>query len=45
MPPNRTINALYCTLLHAAGAPREHFNLDNGLKEIDKPGPLGELLA
>ena len=44
-PGNRTINALYCTLLHAAGAPRAHFNLDGGLKEVDKPGPLGEFLA
>jgi uncharacterized protein DUF1552 len=42
---NRTINALYCTLLHAAGAPRDHFNLEGGLKEVDRPGPLPELLA
>jgi len=42
---NRTINALYCSLLHAAGAPRDHFNLDGGLKEIDRPGPLTEILA
>lgn len=42
---NRTINALYCTLLHAAGAPRDHFNLEGGLKEIDQHGPLAELLV
>jgi len=43
-PTNPTINALYCTLLHAAGAPREHFNLTGSNKEADKPGPLRELL-
>ena len=42
---NRSINALYCTLLHAAGAPREHFNLDGVRKTVDQPGPLDELLA
>jgi hypothetical protein len=42
---NRSINALYCTLLHAAGAPRDHFNLDGVRKTIDRPGPLDELLA
>jgi hypothetical protein len=42
---NRSINALYCTLLHAAGAPREHFNLDGVRKTVDTPGPLEELLA
>jgi len=42
---NRSINALYCTLLHAAGAPRDHFNLDGVRKTIDRHGPLGELLA
>jgi hypothetical protein len=42
---NRTINALYCSLLHAAGAPRDHFNLDGGLKEVDRPGPLQEILS
>ena len=26
-PSNPTINALYCTLLHAMGRPRETFNL------------------
>jgi hypothetical protein len=42
---NRSINALYCTLLHAAGAPCDHFNLDGLRKTIDRPGPLPELLA
>jgi arylsulfatase A-like enzyme len=41
----RSINALYCTLLHAAGDKREHFNLDGSRKSIDEPGPLSELLA
>lgn len=31
-PGNRSINALYCSLLHAAGRPREHFNLDGPLR-------------
>jgi hypothetical protein len=42
---NRSINALYCTLLHAAGAPCDHFNLDGPRKTIDTPGPLDELLV
>lgn len=42
---NRTINALYAALLHAVGAPRDRFNLTGGLKDIDQPGPLAELLA
>jgi len=41
---NPTINALYCTLLHAAGDPREHFNLSGPTRDIDRPGPLKELL-
>jgi hypothetical protein len=42
---NPTINALYCTLLHAAGAPRQHFNLTGSNKEDpDQHGPLKELL-
>lgn len=44
-PGNRSINALYCTLLHAAGAPCDHFNLDGARKKIDRPGPLDELLV
>lgn len=45
-PGNPTINALYNTLLHAVGDPREHFNLVGANK--DNPaqrGPLKELLA
>lgn len=43
---NPTINALYCTLLHAAGAPREHFNLSGSNKDDpDQYGPLKELLG
>ena len=42
---NRTINALYCTLLHAAGLKRDHFNLSGDYKKIDKHGPLPELLS
>jgi hypothetical protein len=41
----RSINAFYCTLLHAAGDKRAHFNLDGARKSIDEPGPLSELLA
>lgn len=44
-PGNRSINALYCTLLHAAGLPRDHFNLEGVLKNIDVSGPLSEVLA
>ena len=42
---SRTINALYATFLHAAGAPRDRFNLSGATKELDRPGPLPELLA
>jgi len=42
---NRSINAPYCTLLHAAEAPRDHFNLDGPRKTVGRPGPLDELLA
>jgi hypothetical protein len=41
---SRTVNALYATLLHAAGAPRDRFNLDGALKDLDRAGPLPELL-
>jgi hypothetical protein len=41
----RSINALYCALLHAAGAPKDHFNLDGGQRELDAHGPLPGLLA
>jgi hypothetical protein len=42
-PSNPTLNRLYCTLLHAAGAPRENFNLP--VSSLDENGPLAELLA
>jgi hypothetical protein len=43
---NPLINALYCTLLHAVGAPRDTFNRAPGLKEKSEQfGPLSELLA
>ena len=41
---NRSTNALYCSLLHAAGKPQAHFNLEGPTREVDKPGPLDELL-
>jgi hypothetical protein len=45
-PTNPTINALYCTLLHAVGAPREHFNLAGSNKEDpSQHGALKELLS
>lgn len=44
-PGNRSINALYCTLLHAAGKEVDHFNLDGGQRDLDKHGPIRELLA
>jgi hypothetical protein len=42
---SRTVNALYTTLLHASGAPRDRFNLEGALKDLDRAGPLPELLA
>ncbi len=43
---HRTMANLYCTLLHAAGKPRDKFGVaDIGLKDIDQTGPLSELLA
>lgn len=42
-PTNPTLNRLYCTLLHAAGAPRDHFNLT--VPGLDQHGPLSELLS
>jgi hypothetical protein len=42
-PTNPTLNRLYCTLLHAAGAPRENFNLL--VPGLDENGPLAELLT
>lgn len=42
---NPTINALYCTLLHAMGRPRDTFNLASGSNDDPaKYGPLAELL-
>jgi len=42
---NRSINALYCTLLHAAGSPRDQFNLEDGQRDLDKHGPLTDLMT
>jgi len=43
---HRTMAALYCTLLHAAGKPRDKFGVnDPGIKEANQSGVLGELLA
>ena len=43
---NPTINALYNTILHAVGDPREHFNLVGANKENPAHrGPLPELLT
>ena len=45
-PQHKTMANLYCTLLHAAGAPRDKFGVpDPGLKGCDQTGPLPELLA
>lgn len=44
-PKSRTINALYTTFLHAVGKPRDRFNLEGGLKDLDRPGPLPELMV
>jgi hypothetical protein len=43
LPDNPTLNRLYCTLLHAAGAPRDNFNLP--VANLDRNGPLTELLV
>lgn len=43
---HRTINALYNTLLHAAGAPRDDFGfMDPNLDEAMHRGPLSEFLV
>lgn len=43
---HRTMASLYCSLLHAAGKPRDKFGLaDPGLKDVDQTGPLAELLV
>ncbi len=42
---HRTLANFYCTLLHAAGALRDRFGVaDPGLKGINQPGPVSELL-
>ncbi|MDA0676932.1 MAG: DUF1552 domain-containing protein, partial [Chloroflexi bacterium] len=42
---SRSINALYCSLLHAAGDDRDHFNLDGPRIGMDRNGPLPELMS
>jgi len=43
---HRTMAALYCTLLHAAGKPRDKFGVyDPGIKEAEQSGVVNELLA
>jgi hypothetical protein len=43
---HRTMANLYCSLLHAAGKPRDKFGVpDVGLKDVDQTGPIAELLA
>ena len=43
----RPINDLYTTLLHAIGAPRDRFNMDNSTAGVhaSKAGPIEELMA
>ena len=41
----RTINALWASLLTAAGKKVDSFNLDVAPAGIDRPGPLDEILA
>lgn len=43
----RPINALYTTLLHAIGAPRDRFNMDKSIAGMHDPmvGPIEELMA
>ncbi len=47
MDGTRPVNALYTTLLHAIGAPRDRFNMDKGAaaKHDSKVGPIEELMA
>lgn len=45
-PAHRTTANLFCTLLHAAGKPRDKFGVaDPGLRDIDQTGVVSELLA
>jgi hypothetical protein len=43
----RPINALYATLLHAIGTPRDRFNLDKNAAGLydSTVGPIEQLLA
>ncbi|QDU92323.1 DUF1552 domain-containing protein [Lignipirellula cremea] len=41
----RAVNALWATLLHAAGKPVDHFNLVDAYAGLDRHGPMEELLA
>ncbi|WP_439629379.1 DUF1552 domain-containing protein [Gemmata sp.] len=42
---HRTIASLYCTLLHAAGTPRDKFGvMDSELEPATQTGPISELL-
>lgn len=47
MEDKRPINAMYSTLLHAAGAPQDRFNMDEktAATHDTKVGPIEELLA
>ena len=47
MDGKRPVNALYTTLLHAIGAPRDRFNMDKSTaaKHDSKIGPIEELMA
>jgi hypothetical protein len=43
---HRTTANLFCTLLHAAGKPRDKFGVaDPGLKDVDQTGIVSELLT
>ena len=45
-PGHRTTANLFTSLLHAAGAPRDRFGLeDTSLADLDQSGPLEELLV
>jgi hypothetical protein len=44
-PGHRTIAGVYCSLMHAAGAPRDRFGvLDGELPVLAQTGPISELL-
>ena len=44
-PNGRSINALYCSILRAVGVQCDRFNLDGVRKDVDKAGPLVEIMA